>query len=126
MLIIGNVVTALLFGGYGAWQKLRADTQESRADAAEAQYDLCAVSNGQLTKDLEELRANNKSLLTQGKRRLARADKELEEANKKSTADDAEIARLAAIVNKKPSTDGEVCARADNILRGLVTDSLRE
>jgi hypothetical protein len=77
-------------------------------------------------KGLDGLRASNESLLAQGRRKQAKASKELEVANAKNAEDEAEIARLAVIVNRKPTTDGDVCARADSILGSLIPDGVRD
>lgn len=116
--IVGIVMLAL--GGFGAWQKHRADAADERADALDAQLELCAASNATLTDKLRGLQSDADAFRSEASRQQAKSAKELAEAAKQRAADEAQVARLAAIINRPPSTDGDACARADRILRGLI------
>lgn len=122
--IVGIVVLAL--GGFGLWQKHRADAADERADALDAQLELCASSNVTLTDKLKGLQADADRFADAAKRAQSRSAHAIAEAAKQQEADAAQISRLAAIVNRPPSHDEQACARADAVLRGLIDGSVRE
>ena len=127
LIVFGIVVLAL--GSFGGYEKARADWQASRADAAETQVTALKRDNKDLTDHFNGLQADVDHFRKLAATAQARAAAAQADADKWFAADQEVIARMAQILKREPSNthiDGATCARADSILDGLITDSMRD
>lgn len=123
--IVGIVVFAL--GGFGAWEKHRADAAVAELSAVEDRMATCTTANSELTERLRGLDADVKRQADAAMRMQTRSSRALAEAAKQRADDEARIAGLNAVVNRQPTrTDGGTCARADATLRDLISGSVPE
>lgn len=123
--IVGIVILAL--GGFGAWQKYRADAAVAEAGALEARAVIAEQANAGLTTQLAGLNADANRFRDAATRAQARAAKALKDAKAREEQERSERDAMEALLSHPPSTEPKevVCARADDILRGVVRDSLR-
>lgn len=126
-LLIGTGIMAAALGGFGLWQKHRADAAVERAEAVQMQFDTCASANADLTAKFDGLHADANRFRDAAARAQARAARALKEAQAREEQERSEREAMEALLTHPPSIEPKevVCARADDILRGVVRDSLR-
>lgn len=126
-LLIGGGILVALLGGFGLWEKHRADAAVAERDAIASQLDTCAGANADLTTKFNGLQAEADRFKTAATKAQARAAKAIADAAKRQEADAAELAILSGILASPPSPEpiAGVCARADTILRSVVKEERR-
>lgn len=79
-----------------------------------------------LRADVEDQNKRVDALMDQARTAQEASDKALADEQAKSKLWQGQASQYVAIINRPKATDGQVCSRADGILRDLISDSMRQ